>query len=73
MLTFVKVNQQARKVSPRHADAKLGRFSNLGGKIGLLLPHPAKLGFFFFPLSAHEPEKGHVSRVTRVTGLGHHY
>ena len=42
------------------------------GKIGLLLPHPAKLGFFFF-LSAHEPEKGHVSRVTRVTGLGHHY
>lgn len=55
-----------------HADAKLGRFSNLGGKIGLFLPHPVKLGFFSF-LLAHEPEKGHVSLVTRVTGLGHHY
>lgn len=29
--------------------------------------------FYFFTFSAHEPEKGHVSRVTRVTGLGHHY
>lgn len=29
--------------------------------------------FIFFTFSAHEPDKGHVSRVTRVTGLGHHY
>lgn len=60
------------KVSQQH-----GRSWNWTGEIGLLLPHPVKLGIFFFfffgLLSAHEPEKGHVSRVTGVTGLGHHY